>query len=292
MEFSEYTKSLFTNKTGEEIKLTDAERSVLCSYLVDKSIIGLLGTKLSVASTSKANVVFLKNQDQTWKDKEAPGPGEFQKPNFDPVTINWLKPKMQSVAFTEADLQLGLPSAASTKLAAAATSFAKNFERHCWKELETKLNTLASQKIIKDLSSLDGKAAYVEIMNLANKLLELKNEKEGLDGVSKDDIIIFVKPSILTKISLAGLVGNMAQTAFLAGKYGISTLGGYTIVENPYLSKADVIVATNFTAASMKHINAANIATLAPTNDIGMYFEAMGLFGLVYSSTMYGYFKA
>lgn len=294
MDFTEYTKTIFTNTTSEEIKLSEVERATIASYLVENSLIGMLGTKLTIQSANRSNVVFLKNLGQTWSDKEKPGPGEFETPKLQPVTINWLKPKKQAVAYTEADLQLGLPDSTRIKLEAAAKEFNKEYERHCWKEIETKVSGQTDSKIIKDIldDSVEPKKAFAEIMNLADKLLTHKSKKEYLDGISKEDIIIFVKPSVFTKLVLAGLTGSMAQTAFIGGKYAIANLGGYTIVENQYLDIADVIVTTNFIAASMKNVNAANVGVLNPTNDIGLYFEAMALFGFVYESPIYGYFKA
>lgn len=294
MDFTEYTKTIFTNTTGEEIKLSEAERATIASYLVENSLVGMLGTNLTIQSANRSNVVFLKNLGQTWSDKEKPGPGEFETPKLQPVTINWLKPKKQAVAYTEADLQLGLPDSTRIKLEAAAKEFNKEYERHCWKEIETKVSAQADSKIVKDIlnDAVEPKKAFAEIMDLADKLLTHKSKKEYLDGVSKEDIIIFVKPSVFTKLVLAGLTGSMAQTAFIGGKYAIANLGGYTIVENQYLDKADVIVTTNFIAASMKNVNAANVGVLNPTNDIGLYFEAMALFGFVYESPIYGYFKA
>lgn len=294
MDFTEYTKTIFTNTTGEEIKLSEAERATIASYLVENSLVGMLGTKLTIQSANRSNVVFLKNLGQTWSDKEKPGPGEFEAPKLQPVTINWLKPKKQAVAYTEADLQLGLPDSTRIKLEAAAKEFNKEYERHCWKEIETKVSAQADSKIVKDIlnDAVEPKKAFAEIMDLADKLLTHKSKKEYLDGISKEDIIIFVKPSVFTKLVLAGLTGSMAQTAFIGGKYAIANLGGYTIVENQYLDKADVIVTTNFIAASMKNVNAANVGILNPTNDIGLYFEAMALFGFVYESPIYGYFKA
>ena len=294
MDFTEYTKTIFTNTTSEEIKLSEAERATIASYLVENSLIGMLGTKLTIQSANRSNVVFLKNLGQTWSDKEKPGPGEFETPKLQPVTINWLKPKKQAVAYTEADLQLGLPDSTRIKLEAAAKEFNKEYERYCWKEIETKVSGQTDSKIIKDIldDSVEPKKAFAEIMNLADKLLTHKSKKEYLDGISKEDIIIFVKPSVFTKLVLAGLTGSMAQTAFIGGKYAIANLGGYTIVENQYLDIADVIVTTNFIAASMKNVNAANVGVLNPTNDIGLYFEAMALFGFVYESPIYGYFKA
>lgn len=294
MDFTEYTKTIFTNTTGEEIKLSEAERATIASYLVENSLVGMLGTKLTIQSANRSNVVFLKNLGQTWSDKEKPGPGEFETPKLQPVTINWLKPKKQAVAYTEADLQLGLPDSTRIKLEAAAKEFNKEYERHCWKEIETKVSAQADSKIVKDIlnDAVEPKKAFAEIMDLADKLLTHKSKKEYLDGISKEDIIIFVKPSVFTKLVLAGLTGSMAQTAFIGGKYAIANLGGYTIVENQYLDKADVIVTTNFIAASMKNVNAANVGVLNPTNDIGLYFEAMALFGFVYESPIYGYFKA
>lgn len=294
MDFTEYTKTIFTNTVGEEIKLSEAERATIASYLVENSLVGMLGTKLTIQSANRSNVVFLKNLGQTWSDKEKPGPGEFETPKLQPVTINWLKPKKQAVAYTEADLQLGLPDSTRIKLEAAAKEFNKEYERHCWKEIETKVSSQADSKIVKDIldDSVEPKKAFSAIMDLADKLLTHKSKKEYLDGISKEDIIIFVKPSVFTKLVLAGLTGSMAQTAFIGGKYAIANLGGYTIVENQYLDKADVIVTTNFIAASMKNVNAANVGVLNPTNDIGLYFEAMALFGFVYESPIYGYFKA
>lgn len=286
MSFEAYTKALFANyKDTNNIELKDAERAVVNSYIVNDSLIGLLGTNLQIGEVNRAVITVLKNLGHEFKDKTAPGVKEFEAGKFEKEIITWKKPKFQSVAFTEADKYLGIPESASIKLQKASADFARLYEAECWKELEQHIMT-KSLVDTKTLTSKDGKEIYTELVALGTELSKLEDKDEGIAGIERQDIIIFVKPEIFDKLATVGLVGNAAQSTLENGRYGIATLGGYKIYANRYLSSCDAIAATNFTAASMTNIIAANIDQLKPTNDIGLYFEAMFAFGVVYGKTI------
>ena len=120
------------------------------------------------------------------------------------------------------------------------------------------------------------------VVGLGTSLTKHIDAKDGINGIKKSDIIIHVKPEVLDRLSEAGLVGNYAEQMFVGGQYSIATVGGYTVIANKYLNDIDAIACANFAVASMVNVNAANYERLAPTNDYGMYYEAMSLFGIAY----------
>ncbi|KDE44227.1 hypothetical protein, partial [Metamycoplasma hyosynoviae] len=166
----------------------------------------------------------------------------------------------------------------------ASADFNNNFERYCWNELEKKLKTSDTNKKVKDLldPSITDKEVLNEILALGNALTQHVDKKDAIDGISETDIIIHVKPAVLTRLAQAGLIGNNAQQMFVGGQYAIGYVGGFQIIGNRFLKEIDAIASATFFAGSMVNVNAANYDRLAPTNDYGLYYEAMGLFGIVY----------
>ncbi len=285
MEFKQYLNALFANqKDNEAFSLDQKTRNEINSYIVQYSLIGTLGTNLSLGSVSEASATFIKNIGQTWSEKKNPGPGEFEKGNYTKISFNWNLPQFQSLAFTHADTLLGVPAAASIKIEKASADFNDNFETYCWAELEKKVKTTDTHKQVKDLlsDSISDKDVRKAVVALGTALTKHKDDKEGINGIKKSDIIIHVKPEVLDRLSEAGLVGNYAEQMFVGGQYSIATVGGYTVIANKYLTDIDAIACTNFSVASMVNVNAANYERLAPTNDYGMYYEAMSLFGIAY----------
>ena len=285
MEFKEYLTALFANqKESEAFSLDQKTRNEINSYIVQYSLIGTLGTNLSLGSVSEANATFIKNIGQTWNQKKNPGPGEFEKGNYAKISFNWNLPQYQSLAFTHADTLLGVPTAASIKIEKASADFNDNFERYCWAELEKKVKTTDTNKITKDLlvDTISDKDVRKAVVGLGTSLTKHIDAKDGINGIKKSDIIIHVKPEVLDRLSEAGLVGNYAEQMFVGGQYSIATVGGYTVIANKYLNDIDAIACANFAVASMVNVNAANYERLAPTNDYGMYYEAMSLFGIAY----------
>ena len=285
MEFKEYLTALFANqKENEDYLLDKKTRNKITSYIVQYSLIGTLGTNLSLGSVSEANATFIKNIGQTWHIKKNPGPGEFEKANYAKISFNWNFPWYQSLAFTEADTLLGVPVAAPIKMEKASSDFNDNFERYCWAELEKKVKTTDTNKITKDLlaDTISDKEVRKIVVGLGTSLTKHIDAKDGINGINKSDVIIHVKPEVLDRLSEAGLVGNYAEQMFVGGQYSIVTVGGYKVIANKYLNDIDAIACANFTAASMVNVNAANYERLVPTNDYGIYYEAMALFGIVY----------
>lgn len=285
MKFKQYLNALFANqKEGEAFSLDQKTRNEINSYIVQYSLIGTLGTNLSLGSVSEASATFIKNIGQSWNEKKNPGPGEFEKGNYTKISFNWNTPQYQSLAFTHADTLLGVPAAASIKIEKASADFNDNFEAYCWAELEKKVKTTDTHKQVKNLldESISDKDVRKAVIALGTALTKHKDDKEGINGIKKSDIVIHVKPEVLDRLSESGLVGNYAEQMFVGGQYSIATIGGYTIIANKYLTDIDAIACTNFAVASMINVNAANYERLAPTNDYGMYYEAMSLFGVAY----------
>lgn len=286
MEFKQYLSALFAQQgNNEQFTLDQKIRSEINSYIVEYSLIGTLGTNLSLGSVSEASAVFVKNIGQSWNEKKAPGPGTFEQGKYAKVSFNWNVPLYQSLAFTHADNLLGFPQAASTKIAKASADFNDGFEADCWKKIEEHLKQqLADKKVVKDLLSptLSDRDVRHEIIALGTALTKHIDAKDGINGIKKSDIIIHVKPEVLDRLSESALLGNYAEQMFVGGQYSIATVGGYKVIANKYLTDVDAIACTNFSAASMVNVNAANYERLAPTNDYGIYYEAMGLFGIAY----------
>ncbi|WP_444704923.1 hypothetical protein ACT1UH_02940 [Mycoplasma sp. 332] len=285
MEFRQYLNAIFANqKQDEAFSLNQKIRNEINSYIVEYSLIGTLGTNLTLGSVSEASAVFIKNIGQTWNQKTQPGPGEFEKGNYAKISFNWNLPQYQSLAFTQADTILGVPSAAAIKIEKASADFNDAFEAYAWSELEKKVKISDTHKITKDLLSetISDKDVRKAVVALGTALTKHKDDKDGINGIRKSDIVIHVKPEVLDRLSEAGLVGNFAEQMFVGGQYSIATVGGYKVIANKYLNEIDAIACSNFSVASMINVNAANYERLAPTNDYGMYYEAMSLFGIAY----------
>ncbi|WP_412031265.1 hypothetical protein [Metamycoplasma buccale] len=288
LEFKSYLNALFAGKgkTGATAyQLSNDELKEINSFLVKDSLIGTLGTDLAVSETSTSNVVILKNIGQGWNEKTGPGMnGNYEKGRYATETFNWNAPYFQAVGFTEADKKMKVPQAAAIKLEKASVDYNNAFEAESWKKLETHLKTADSKKITKDLldKTITDKEVYEIVIGLGTALMQHKNDDDGIDKIPKDKIIIHVKPEVFDRISLAGLVGNRAEISFVGGQYSIGIVGGYKIIGNPYLDNMQAMAGATFSALSMISVNAANIDRLAPTNDIGLYYEAMSLFGIAY----------
>jgi hypothetical protein len=66
MEFKQYLNALFANqKDNEAFSLDQKTRNEINSYIVQYSLIGTLGTNLSLGSVSEASATFIKNIGQT-----------------------------------------------------------------------------------------------------------------------------------------------------------------------------------------------------------------------------------
>ncbi|MBZ4203402.1 hypothetical protein [Mycoplasma tauri] len=291
MDLKQYTKALFASENFENTNaysLGERERSTVASYIVNNSLIGTMGEKLDLGSVSDATATFIKNVGQTFQNKEKLGPGEFEKAKYEKVSFHWNTPQYQAVGFSQADIALGLPTAFSIKLDKAAADYSGDFEEAAFKMLETEIIKTDSN-IIKGINALlDGSKTadqlYDAIVNLGNELAKHKDKKDGINRIRHDDIIIHVKPEILQKISKLGMTGNNALQMFQGGQYAITTLGGYKVIANHYLDALDAIATTNFSVGSLVKVIAANYDRLAPTNDYGLYYEAMNLVGIAYKT--------
>ncbi|MBN0919682.1 hypothetical protein [[Mycoplasma] gypis] len=296
MEFDKYLKALYAQKDSNDLSLTGNELKEVVSYVVDKSLIGTLGTKLQISEVNTSNATILKNIGQEWHEKTTAGVTSFDKAKYNSVVVNWSKPLYQTVGFTEADKVIGVPQTAQIKLQKASSDFNDKFEAYCWKKIEEKVKAKKSQggNYVKNLldKSITDIDVYREVVTLATSLTKHKDDNDGINGIQKSDIVIHVKPEVLDRIAISGHVGNMSEATFVGGQYSFATVGGYKIYANQYLNEVDCLVATNFSAISMVNINAANIATLSPSNDIAFYFEAMSLFDTVYDTTFRAISKA
>ncbi|WP_241849655.1 hypothetical protein [uncultured Sneathia sp.] len=66
MEFKQYLSALFAQQgNNEQFTLDQKIRSEINSYIVEYSLIGTLGTNLSLGSVSEASAVFVKNIGQS-----------------------------------------------------------------------------------------------------------------------------------------------------------------------------------------------------------------------------------
>ncbi|WP_029608915.1 hypothetical protein [Mycoplasma simbae] len=285
----EFIKALFATKQNgtDNLSLTESELGQVADFTASQSLFGLLGTNLPLQDVNRASATFLRNIGHAFKDKEGVGAKEVVAPKLEPITINWQKPKYQAVGFTAADMARGLPNVAPVKLERALKDFLTLHEETAFKALETKALTLTSQKTVKaDIDSLTPQNLWKLVADTALKVQNTKSEAEGVKRVAKDDIVIFIKEEHLLKLAQSGIIGNFAQQAYTEGAGAITKLGGYTIVGCPYLASAEILVATNFTAPSMIDVIASNIDKLAPSNDYALYFEAMDLYGIAYTSTI------
>ncbi|WP_027335085.1 hypothetical protein [Mycoplasmopsis felifaucium] len=282
---SKYTEAIFAKKANESnLSLKESELAQISNIAANELLIGLLGTDLPVMDVNKSTVTFLRNIGQTFEEKTKVGISEVKAPKLDPVTFNWNKPKFQALGFSAADEALGLPNAAAIKLERAQSDFIELTESEAWTEFETKVKTLTNQKVVFNYTTKTGKEIWQELVKQAIEVSKTKNITEGISRVQKSKIIIFVKDEVFNKLASDLIIGNYAEQVAQNGAGAIATIGGYKVVANPYLNEFDAIIATTFTAASMVNVNAANITTLVPTNDTAMYYEAMNLFGVAYTS--------
>lgn len=184
----------------------------------------------------------------------------------------------------QADIKMGIPNAAAIKLERANSDFYEASESEMWKYFEKEALALNDHKHVKDLTALDGKKIFDELVAQAIKVSQTVSEEEGISRINKNKIIIFVKEEIFVKLQSALMIGNNAAQMALGDSSVLPTIAGYRIVPNPYLNEVDAIIATSFTAASMININSAKVSVLEPTDDLAFYYEAMNLYGLAYKS--------
>lgn len=284
--FKEYVNSIYAakGKTGETpIALNEVERGTVASYIVQHSLIGTLGLDLPFAEASKSSATFIKNLAQDLKPKTTLGNGTFDKARFESVIVKWNEPYYESVGFMASDIALGLPNASALKLSAAAAKFSRLFERTAWAKIEEHALTLDNTE---HKSLLDTKLSDLqvrkEIINLGTQLMKLKDEDDNIDGISKDQIVIHVKPEVLDRVASSGVLGNFAEQSFVGGQYSIGQVGGYQVYANPFLDKLDAIACSTFSTASRTAVIASNTGNISLTEDIGYYFEAMSLFKVIY----------
>lgn len=293
-EFKKFVNSIFTQSLNEgktqfnPLKFEDNALTTLSTYIVNNNLIGTLGSTINLSSANAYTASFLKNLSQVFYEKSGVGLSGLQKTNYDIVTLQWNKPIQRTLGFAQADFDRGLPDTSAEKLHQVVAQWARENERRAWKEVEKFLdnNHPGVETTAVDLvGETNEKTIYQKIVTLATKMTRLNDDKDGIDGVNRDDIVIHVKPEILDKVAQFGIVGDAAQTHYIGGQYAVKTLGGYKIYANEYLDKYDVIVATTFSAASATRTIALNYDRLVPTNDMGLYFEAQNIFGIIHPST-------
>lgn len=284
MPYQAFTEYLYATATPDKlVRVKQEELEKLSGYAAQMPLISLLGTGYSIGDISDSNVTFTLSQKQAHAKKTKAGMGEAQPAEYRKITLNWSSPYSITIAFTAFDLKMGLPTSAPKKLREAVAQEIDEEDTAGWELMETKALTQTANVITKDLAASTPDEAYDSIVQAGTKLYKkMKKLKDALSfQVSREDIIIFAKPEILDNIAKKGLTGDRTRETLQEGRFTITKLGGYKVVENLYLDKVDVIVATDITAPYANKQIAANITPLDPTNDIAMYHEYSNIFGIV-----------
>lgn len=287
--------------TDQPFILPDKDRLSLLADVVNNSLLRTLSTRQEVSDVSAGTVNFLKLQRTDKKKKTTIG---LKITDIDPMkytieTVKWDNAYFNSAGFTKADLNRGLPEASAQKMQLFMDDYIKDIETDKWGIIEDHIIT-NSDTMLTDfdynnfLSGLGRsgsdacKMLYLGIISLATKLTKHVNKKDGIRFVNKNSIVIHVKPELFDALAIAGIAGNRAEQTFDGGQYSIATLGGYRIMSNQFLDKLDVIVSTDYSCGTGFRLNAANIDRIGLTNDVGIYYEAQSLFGIIYPSLFLG----
>lgn len=287
--------------TDQPFILPDQDRLSLLADVVNNSLLRTLSTRQEVSDVSAGTVNFLKLQRTDKKKKTTIG---LKITDIDPMkytveTVKWDNAYFNSAGFTRADLNRGLPEASAQKMQLFMDDYIKDVETDKWGIIENHIITNKDTMLTGfDYDSfLDGlgkrgsevsKMLYLKIISLATKLTKHENKKDGIRFVNKNSIVIHVKPELFDALAIAGIAGNRAEQTFDGGQYSIATLGGYRIMSNQFLNKLDVIVSTDYSCGTGFRLNAANIDRIGLTNDVGIYYEAQSLFGIIYPSLFLG----
>lgn len=287
--------------TDEKFLLPPKDRLSLIADVVDNSLLRTLSTRQEVSDVSAGTVNFLKLQRTNKKKKTTIG---LKITDIDPMkftveTVKWDDAYFNSAGFTRADLNRGLPEASAQKMQLFMDDYIKDVETEKWGIIEDHIMTnkdtmIANFDYNNFLSSLGKggsevcKMLYLKIISLATKLTKHENKKDGIRFINKNSIVIHVKPELFDALAIAGIAGNRAEQTFNGGQYSIATLGGYRIMSNQFLDKLDVVVSTDYSCGTGFRLNAANIDRIGLTNDVGIYYEAQSLFGIIYPSLFLG----
>lgn len=287
--------------TDQPFILRDEDRLSLLADVVNNSLLRTLSTRQEVSDVSAGTVNFLKLQRTDKKKKTTIG---LKITDIDPMkftieTVKWDNAYFNSAGFTRADLNRGLPEASAQKMQLFMDDYIKDVETEKWGIIEdhmitnkdTMLTNFDYNSFLSGLGKTGSelsKMLYLKIISLATKLTKHVNKKDGIRFVNKNSILIHVKPELFDALAIAGIAGNRAEQTFDGGQYSIATLGGYRIMSNQFLDKLDVVVSTDYSCGTGFRLNAANIDRIGLTNDIGIYYEAQSLFGIIYPSLFLG----
>lgn len=287
--------------TDQPFILPDKDRLSLLADVVNNSLLRTLSTRQEVSDVSSGTVNFLKLQRTDKKKKTSIG---LKITDIDPVkytveTVKWDNAYFNSAGFTKADLNRGLPEASAQKMQLFMDDYIKDVETEKWGIIENHIITNKDTMITDfDISTVESdirnsgsdvaKILYLKIISLATKLTKHENKKDGIRFVNKNSIVIHIKPELFDVLSIAGITGNRAEQTFEGGQYSIATIGGYRIMSNQFLDKLDVVISTDYSCGTGFRLNAANIDRIGLTNDMGIYYEAQSLFGIIYPTLFLG----
>lgn len=287
--------------TNQQFLLPENDRLSLLADVVNNSLLRTLSTRQQVSDVSAGTVNFLKLQRTDKKKKTTIG---LKITDIDPMkytveTVKWDDAYFNSAGFTKADLNRGLPEASAQKMQLFMDDYIKDVETEKWGIIEnhiiTNKDTMITDFDYDDFINNIGRSGsemskllYLKIIGLATKLTQHVNKKDGIRFVNKNSIVIYVKPELFDALAIAGIAGNRAEQTFDGGQYSIATLGGYRIMSNQFLNKLDVVVSTDYSCGTGFRLNAANIDRIGLTNDVGIYYEAQSLFGIIYPSLFLG----
>lgn len=264
--------------TTEALALSAVEKGQILSHYVQKSTLLNYATGTSLLDANKFSATFIKSQGVKLTEKSTLGTGDIEKFNVgENVTFEWKVPLKVAQGLYGSALNDQLLTLASDKLDRATDKYLKMFEEDGYKELA---KTTSSTTIT---ASENASSIKTKLINEATKLTKMRDEAEGVDLISKDDIIITVSPEIADKLAELGNNGNGVIKYFEGGQYVMDVLGGYKIQVSPLLPQnVDAIIAPNWVSAGAIQIVAANIFKLNGTEDLAIYYEAKSLFGVIY----------
>ncbi|KDE45237.1 hypothetical protein [Metamycoplasma hyosynoviae] len=268
------------------VKLNELQNAKLLSFWVQKSLIMEASKDVGIDTSDQKSVKFsVVLRGKKHKKGEILGTGEFDKYSISkPFSIDWNEPDVYKEGLP-AYAVANFPATVAKKLDAFMDQDSKDFERQGFAILEKKAKENKKFKPIEiDIANATGQDLYTTIVSAADALTELVDPKVGIDLIRANQIVIFARQDILTKISTFTMKGDNAAVSAKLGAYSLGMLGGYSTFSCPYLKEASVIITTTFSMGNARKIIAANAGKIDNlSNDLGAYLETTNISDVLFN---------
>ncbi len=266
------------------VDLGDEQLNSVTSFINDGSYISTYGAALPIAEVSQGSVTINKNVAGKIEDKTSAGQGTINDAEITQETVFLGKTKKINEGLTAADMTSGFASAVSVKSAKHADQLRKFREREAFKGLALTFADADAADIGKGpiVSEDDAYKAYLAIVEQADTLSELVDEKQGLDTIDESMIFIDLQPSLFSTLVRLGFASGAGKDLLEKGRFLLANLGGYTVRSNPLIKGAVTsdgtpvigFVSTTFAGLAPMRVTAMNAGRFDASNDVVVYSEA------------------